>query len=252
MAQYLTIYVQSRGISQEDDYRWLKVEDNSQIAENPHFLNRSILPNYPTSFVSLIDSHKFSLVLVRNQQHFILLVTGLISATTDFMGRNIRNSIVWIYPPTAEAQVRALTVAALTGELENAIASVILRKGDSDYGFTVDTQKLAQLTSTIGLDCHNNADLACRLGNNSAALRQEIALEIKANCLPPQEQLLVVVTTIKSAQDMEKLRVWRGLSNRIESQDLVATNQTSEKKTLIMTGVIATAAIIALTVFLIL
>lgn len=260
MVEYLdnqmTLYVQSRGTSQEDDYRWLKIEETAQMPQTPSFLNQSLSPQYP-SLVSLIDSHKFSLILARDGQHFILLVTGLESTHTDFMGRKIRNSVVWIAPVDNQAQIRALTVSALQGTLDEAIASTIVRDGDSDYGFTVDTSKLTQLTQNIELQYHNNANPVCKLGYNSLESRQEIALEVQANSFPATPKLLVVVTTIKSAEDLQKFKVWRGLSNRIESKDLMAITPTSstfttQKKTLLRTTIIATAAIIVLTVFLIL
>jgi hypothetical protein len=103
----------------------------------------------------------------------------------------------------------------------------------------------------VSLDYYHNSYSACQLGNNCESLRQQLALEIQANCLPTNHDWLIVITTIKSAQDLEKLKVWRGLSNRIQATELTATKP-PEKKTLFQTAVIATVTIIILTVFLIL
>ena len=103
----------------------------------------------------------------------------------------------------------------------------------------------------VSLDYYHNSYSACQLGNNCESLRQQLALEIQANCLPTNHDLLIVITTIKSAPDLEKRKVWRGLSNRIEATELITTNP-KEKKTLFKTAVIATITMIILTVFLIL
>lgn len=254
----MKIYVQSRGVDPEDDYRWLKIDQENQVQETPSFLNQAIASGYP-SLVSLIDSHKFSLVLARMQNNLVLLVTGLVAtnAQLDFMGRKIRNSIFWIAASEKEEEIlRAITVAALQARLAELVEEAINRTESCDYGFTVDNHKLLKIADSIYLSHHDSLKLNCQIGHNCENLRQEIALEMQANQLPPQYQLLVVVTTIKSDADLQKMHVWRGLSNRVESSQLIPANsgslvQVEQKKTLATTAVIATV-ILVLTVFLIL
>ncbi|TVQ41837.1 MAG: hypothetical protein EA365_16660 [Gloeocapsa sp. DLM2.Bin57] len=236
-----SIYIQSRGITPEDDYCWLKIEDNNQVTAIPEILNR-------LSLVSLIDSQMFSLVLAYQQPYFILLVTGLEATPPelDFMGRKIRNSLLWISPE--EAQIRSLTVAALEGQLANALEEIIYRDNNLNNSFRIDTDQLEKLTDLVKLNYYNNSYNPAQLGNNNETLRQQLALEIQTNCLPTNRQLLIVITSIKSAIDLERLKVWRGLSNRISSDELTPTTAT-EKKTLVNTAVIATAT--AITIFLI-
>ena len=238
------IYIQSRGIAPEDDYCWLKIEDTNQLVAIPQILNQ-------LGLVSLVDSQMFSLVLARHQQYFILLITGLEATPgeVDFMGRKIRNSLVWMSPE--EATIRALTVAALQGKLANPVEETISREVNPKQSFTANPQKLHSLIDLVSLDYYHNSYSACQLGNNCESLRQQLALEIQANCLPTNHELLIVITTIKSASDLEKLKVWRGLSNRIEATALITT-KSKEKKTLLKTAVIATVTIIILTFLLIL
>jgi hypothetical protein len=241
----MTIYIQSRGIAPEDDYCWLKIEDANQVVAIPQILNQ-------LGLVSLIDSQMFSLVLARHQQYFILLVTGLEATPgeVDFMGRKIRNSLVWM--SSQEATIRVLTVAALQGKLANPLEDAISREVNPTQSFTVNTQKLRNLIDLVSVESCHNSYSACQLANNCESLRQQLALEIQANYLPTNHDWLIVITTIKSAQDLEKLKVWRGLSNRIQATELTATTKPPEKKTLFQTAVIATVTIIILTVFLIL
>jgi len=242
----MTIYIQSRGIAPEEDYRWVKITDNQQIVSTPGFLNQ-------LSLVSLIDSQKFSLVLTRQPEHFILLITGLegTKARVDFMGRKIRNSVVWVLPLSEEDKIRTITIAALEGKLADLVEEAIVRDSNSECGFIVNLETLETIGNLIDLQHYNNLDLNGKLGNNCENLKQEIALEIKENNLPKSYDFLIVITTIKSAIDLEKLKVWRGLSSRIESKQFTAINS-EEKKTLPATVLIVTATIIALTVFLIL
>lgn len=238
----MNIYIQSRGIAPEDDYCWLKIEDGNQVVAIPEILNR-------LSLVSLIDSQTFSLVLARDKQEFILYITGLEATPpeVDFMGRKIRNSLLWI--ASDEATIRALTVAALEGKLANPLEETIHRNTNSDNSFNIDTDLLKKLPDLVKLEYYNNIYMPSQLGNNSETLRQQLALEIQTNCLPNQRQILIVISTIKSATDLERLKVWRGLSNRISTNDLIPTS-TTEKKTLVKTAFIATAT--AITIFLIL
>lgn len=252
----MQVYVQSRGIAQEDDYRWLKLEANQQVIATPNFLNQAIAPGYP-SLVSVIDSHKFSLVLTRQQQQLVLLVTGLEAnqGESDFMGRKIRNSVVWLASSEESAQIRRITVEALQGKLAETVESAIDRSNDWESGFRVDWDKFKVLGEDTALEYYDNSNPKRQLAPNSEVTRQEIALEIQTNDFPAEYPILIIVTTIKSASDLEKMPLWRGLSNRVTSSQLLpvksSTSPQVQKKTLLTTAIVATT-ILVLTIFLIL
>jgi hypothetical protein len=264
----MVIYVQSRGISQDNDYRWLKIQKDRQVCENPQLLNEPI--NSVGKPVDFIDSQKFSLILARSRQNLFLLVTGLKAREerTDFMGRKIRNSVIWLYHDDLENEqkIRAITVLGLRGELEAEVDRAISIGGE--YGFEVDFEEIKQIGDSIRVETNNNADLVPKIGNNSEQLRQELALELETNCLPNQNGLLVLVTSIKTASTLKQAKVWRGLSNRIAHDKLTPIKATSQldkqseitalpvetssriqrtqKKTLLILTAIATVAILVI------
>lgn len=248
----MRIYVQSRGKSQDKDYRWLRIKSNEYYPENPSFLLQFI-DNSPFKPVDLIESQKQSVILAVDRDDYYLLVTGLKARErTDFAGRSIRNSILWICQKDSEnKKVRSLLIRALKGKLEQEIDKTINASGK--YGFEVDRKSLVKLSNLV-LDIKNNqnTDLSCKIGGNCVSLREEIALELESNALPSIEGLLVLVTSLKSADSLKKARVWRGLSNRVKSEylekygSLAIERSTTEKKTLWLGIAIAIVLIIAI------
>lgn len=250
----MTIYIQSRGISQDNDYRWLKINQNQSEPENPQVLLQSI-DNLSVKPIELIDSQKFSIILLSLSNDFCLLVTGLKARKerTDFMGRPIRNSVLWIGKKDSENELKArsLLIRALRGELEREIDKTISISGN--YGFEVDYKLLKDLfNSTLVIANNQNTDLNSKIGNNSELLRQEIALELENNALPNRQGLLVLVTSIKSALALKKTGVWRGLSNRVEYEKfkeygfLNTTKSQAQKKTIFLILAIAIVSLVAI------
>ena len=248
----MAIYVQSRGKNQDQDYRWLRIKSDEYYPENPSFLLQSI-DNSPFKPVDLIESQKQSVMLVANRDNYYLLATGLKARErTDFAGRSIRNSVLWICQKDSEnTKVRSLLIKALRKKLEQEIDEIINASGK--YGFEVDYESLVTLShSVLDLKNNQNTDLSCKIGGNCVSLREEIALELESNALPNKEGLLVLVTSLKSADSLKKTGVWRGLSNRVKAEELekygsLAINQsTTEKKTLWLGIAIAIILIVAI------
>ncbi len=78
----MAIYVQSCGVSQNNDYRWLKIGENDHISRIPPILKRpfSIVVGKLEKEVfvtDMIDSKTPSIVLARSDRELLLLVTGL-------------------------------------------------------------------------------------------------------------------------------------------------------------------------------
>ncbi len=247
----MLIYIQSRGKNQDQDYRWLLIKSDEHYPENPSFLIQSI-GNSTLKPVDLIESQKQSIILVADRGNYYLLVTGLKAREdrTDFTGRSIRNSVLWICQKDSEnVKVRSLLIKALKGKLEPEIDETINASGK--YGFEVDYKSLVKSSNSV-LDVENNrnTDPSCKIGSNCELLRQETALELQTNPLPDRNGLLVLVTSIKSASILKEASVWRGLSDRIEDErfeeysSLKTINQQAQKKTVFLGIAIALILII--------
>ena len=254
----MAIYVQSRGKNQDRDYRWLRIKSNEYYPENPDFLLQAINGSAirPTD---LIESQKPSIILVATQNDYCLLVTGLKAREErkDYVTRLVRNSVLWICKKDNEnLKIRSLLILALRGELDRAIDETIDITGQ--YGFEVDYEAFKQLSnSTLAIGNNDQIDSNCKIGKNCDFLREEIALELENNALPNKEGLLVLVTNIKSASALKETGVWRGLSNRVESEtlkeyaSLAITQSGKEKKTLWIQVAIASILIIAIALIII-
>lgn len=253
----MAIYIQSRGKNQDEDYRWLKIKENEHFSKTPDFLLQS-LDNLSVKPVDLIESQKFSIILVKSPRYFCLLITGLKAKEnrTDFQGRRIRNSLFWICDTTkiqnAEAKVRSLLIRALNGDLEQEIDSAIVSGGK--YGFEVEQSCLEQLLLNSPLLPKNNQseNVCCKIGSNSQLLRQELASELQTYSLPDRNGLSILVTSIKSASALKEANVWRGLSNRIKDEEfeeyssLETVDRQTQKKTVFLGIAIAMLLLIAI------
>ncbi len=219
----MTIYVHSRGKSQEHDHSWLKVEEGSQISMIPKIL-RSVKPE------ELIDSQKPSIILARSGGCLVLLATALTTkdGRTDFMRRQICNSVAWVEPdtPTNERVLCKIAAQALNGKLDNAVDSAVSNDAGSLYGFRAELALLKNIGNNSNDQDNDsekyNSDADLKVGKNSEPLKSDLAEQLTKHGLPEHTggtQLLVVVTTLKSFDGLTSKNVWRGLSSRIESED---------------------------------
>ena len=229
----MPIYIQSRGKKQDQDYRWLRIKKNEYYPKNPDFLLQHIGSSIRP--IDLIESQKFSVILAATEDRYYLLVTGLKARQerTDFTGRLVRNSVLWEFKKDNELKIRSLLIMALRGEIDSELDKSI--NIGSEYGFEVDYDRLNHLSNSIAIENNQNTDLNCKLGKNCDSLREELALELENNLLPNRKDLLVLVTSIKSASTLKETGVWRGLSNRIEFEQFKVYNSLNvkaEKKTL--------------------
>ena len=267
----MTIYIQSCGVSQDNDYRWLKIRENNQIPEIPPILKRPFprAAGITIRVTDLIDSQTPSIVLARSDRELLLLVTGLKAKEerTDFMGRKVRNSVAWVYPDSNDNErvIRSLAVRALRGELETEIDEAV--KAGGEYGFDASYEAINHSTPLEPVGS-SETEFSIKIGKNSLELREELALELQEHCLPQKDGLLVVVTGIKTKTALLQAGVWRGLSNRVEEEEWTVIprqpvelapvitgsrqNQSREKKTLlpIAIAVVMAVVIVMMIVFL--
>lgn len=128
----MTIYVQSRGKSQEHDHSWLEVTKG--IAQT------SIIPEKLKAMKpeELIDSQKSSIVLARLDEHLVLIITALDApGRTDFMRRQICNTVAWIEPDNSKNERLFCKVAAhaLNEKLGDDVHKAVFDDPVSTYGF---------------------------------------------------------------------------------------------------------------------
>lgn len=245
----MRIYVQSCGVSQENDYCWLKIRPNRSIREIPPILKRPLSGRSQgiVRVTDAIESQTLSMVVARDDGELLLLLTGLPAREerTDFMGRRVRNSVAWICDNSDEGErfIRSLVVRALRNEIELAEAVDRAIVAGGEYGFDADFEALDLLAKPLSVGLHSNADNTEKVGKNSPLLRQELALELESNRLPKREGLLIVMTSLKTQPALAEARVWRGLSNRIAEEGWIKTSSSiGQKKTISMAAMGAAIA----------
>jgi hypothetical protein len=203
----MDIYIQSAGTSPDFDYSW-----QPQV---PPLLNR---------VSSLIQSESPSLVLAKFDNEFFLLITGLESPTKkDFAGRVIRHSIAWTIEANDDNErlTRAIASQYLQREMNVGDIDRLIQLGGKN-GFYFDSSKFEDLSISISnsLTLENSIDVmadTAQIGKNSQDLRNALAEDLRRFSLPPNYELLVVVTGIKSEDSLSQARIWRSLSNLVES-----------------------------------
>ncbi|MDY6781463.1 MAG: hypothetical protein SW833_02740 [Cyanobacteriota bacterium] len=245
----MRIYVQSCGVSQDNDYCWLKIRHNRSVREIPPILKRP-LSGHSQGIVrvtDVIESQSLSMVVARDDGELLLLLTGLPAREerTDFMGRRVRNSVAWVGEDSDEGErfIRSLVVRVLSNELEvaEAIDRAIVIGGE--YGFDASFEALNLLAEPLSVNINRNADATDKVGKSSPILRQELALELESNCLSDREGLLIVLTSLKTQSAILEARVWRGLSSRIAAEGWITSSSSIvQKKTISKTAVGAAIA----------
>jgi cell division protein FtsL len=219
----IEIYVQSRGVAQEYGYCW--VDDHQNIVEADPLVKKA---------KDLIESEAFSVVLARNSDKLLLLVTGLkASERKDYRGRPIRNSVAWIGQDTDkhtdEPTLRSIAARALLGFLEKYIDGAVTSGGEK--GFEVSFEKIKTLaeaaTNPVKSELLDSDKEKQKIGRTSDKLKQELASDLEKYRLPRQEPEhtsdnqqfvpLVVVTGIQDEETLKEAGVWRGLSSLVDS-----------------------------------
>ena len=246
----MRIYVQSRGKPQDKDYTWLKAEKNRLYREIPPILKR-------ISIAEFIDSRKYSIVVARNDTELVFLVTGLFSERNDFMNRQIRNSVACVVHDNLENEsiIRSLAVLALENKekLEKEVNEAVYEtEPDSEYEFNFDVKKISQLSESIQLKSDSNPKESNYIGSDSKKLQKDVGLKLKNNHLPERNDILVLLTTLKTESALKKHNIWLGLSAKVPYNELTPVSSNSqkqlpEKKTL----AVVTAVVIAVVMILI-
>lgn len=225
----MEIYVQSRGVSEKNGYCWLQIAENSQ--------QRVDEPLPIKKFKDLLQTEAPSILLARENNQLLLLVTGIKASTrTDFMGRIIRNSVAWVGQKDDEDILRAIAIRALQsfrGEdsLKEEIDAAV--KPDAEEGFQVnfDALKAQELAKIVEVE-NNDPDKTIEIGlSNSEENVTKLVKDLKECQLPDKQGPLVVFTGIKSQSALKEAGVWRGYSSLDDQKKIVRTGNGLESGT---------------------
>ncbi|HAO13269.1 MAG TPA: hypothetical protein DCQ51_19405 [Planktothrix sp. UBA8407] len=211
----MEIFVQSRGISTDYGYNWVK--ENQVIVEKPNIAN---------NFIDLLQESS-SLLIARENQNLLLVVTGIPSARRDYQNRIIFISVAWIVEdnPVKEAKIRNLASKILlskiflpdTGEIELNQSIEGCVKAGGENGFTVDFESLGcLLTDQKTSSTSKLLDEKEVLDEKSDKTIDKLAKDLKEQSLPTGDRPLVVVTGIQRHADFKNAKVWRGLAKFVD------------------------------------
>lgn len=231
----MQIYIESRGFSQDDDYRWLKVTEESEAR-----VDQEYLPTIIQEANKLIDSESASIVLSRKNNSLLFLLTSIEPVDRlDFAHRQIRISVAWLMSDSLDNEriLRMLAASALDTEerqdLTTEISQAVILGGD--LGFQVDfqhIQKLTNISAAKNLLQDKLPNTTKKIAQLSPQRQQELASELKEYRLPNQQGLIVVVTGIKKEQALIDANIWRSLSSLVVYSDWQIINQTLPEKNL--------------------
>jgi ribosome-binding factor A len=230
----MQIFVQSRGISVDYGYNW--VDKNQVIVAKPNILN---------NFIDLLQESS-SLLIARENQKLLLVVTGIPSARRDYQNRIIFISVAWIVDDNddKEAKIRSLAskiLSPVTGEIDPKQSIEDCVKDGGKNGFTVeDFESLINLlkdqenSSASKSELKLQPELEIKSDEPIKQLEQleQLAKDLKEQSLPkkdiPLKDIpLVVVTGIQSYADFKKANVFRGLAKFVDERGGEQKNEDS-------------------------
>jgi len=201
----MNIYVQSSG--REHGYYWLAKGETRFEAGKIH--------NFPifqkASF--LINTQDCSLVLYRLEGKLLLLLTGLRTQRQDRMHRYISNSIVWIGSNDDEIILREISALALNNNLKILNHAIVNSKDSREFEVNWTTIEALIQVSRTTFKSLPYQEVQGKIARLSDARKQELVETLMKYNLPSKDGGLVVVTTTKSKEILEKARVWRALSS---------------------------------------
>jgi hypothetical protein len=211
----MEIFVQSCGISVDYGYNW--VDENQVIVEKPNILN---------NFIDLLQD-SLSLLIARENQKLLLVVTGIPSAKRDYQNRIIFISVAWIVDDN-EAKIRSLASKILlskiflpdTGEIKLKQTIEDSVTAGEENGFDVKFESLRSLLEKEPENCSpsklSDEDKKDVLDQKSDDTIKKLAQDLKEQFLPEGNRPLVVVTGIQSKADFREAEVWRGLAKFVD------------------------------------
>jgi hypothetical protein len=210
----LEYYVQSCGAAPDHDYRWLKMVGEQTVQADPPFVDH-VIP--------LIQSDAFSLVLYRDANTLLLLLTGLDTSRQDYLRRSIRNSLACSASSLDdEPLLRGMAAWVLQDQehFEQEIDKYVLEDFDNESGFRIVSNLPAVLAANMVGNDQSQApagEIRARIAKNTAANREALGQELATTPLPDLNGPLVIVTkNVAPETRWNEQMVWRGLSALVQ------------------------------------
>ncbi len=210
----MNIFVKSRGYEQQEDYQWHHV-----AGEREEAIDTLVPAPYKRYALGrMISAEHESYVFGRFEDKLALLITNVPSASRgDFIGRPVRDSLLWVGSLADESVLRGIIARALRDArwlptlLDQAISF------DEKQRFKVRRDILVAELGQNGLASAPPSPMP-RIRRLSETTRRELGDELHATRLPATQGLLVVVTPFQSLQKMADVGIWRGLAQGTRSE----------------------------------
>lgn len=210
MKNIINIYVRSCGCLPDQDYAWTSLQEN--------YLQKIDPPSIVTEINQVIDKESFSLVLIRKENYFYLLIANIEDQNRkDYVNRTVKNTILIVVDQDYQNAIANLTSLALIQS--NVITNIInnsLVNSDHKLGFTVKSEELKQLFLLRFYQLNQTESehfLKKKICQNTPNSQQELSQEIKNFGLPDLEGFLIILTKFQEQNTLINAEVWRGLSN---------------------------------------
>lgn len=211
----INIYVRSCGTLPDQDYAWTSLLEDYQQKIDP--------PSIVTEINQVIDKESFSVVLIRKENYFYLLIANLEDQNKkDYVNRTVKNTILIVADQYCQNIIANLTsLALIQSNLIINIINISIINSDNQLGFMVQSKELEQLF-LLKFDQLNKAQtenfLKKKKCQNTQNSQQELFQELKNFGLPNLEGFLIILTKSQEENTLINAEVWRGLSNLCESQ----------------------------------
>ena len=209
-----TIYISSRGIAPEHDYKWLRIsQDDSQphCDETPRCLD--------TQLTGLLQSDAASVLLHRRDDQYVLLLTAFHSSRKDAQGRAIRASMVLHADLSEEKLIRGVAASALNDDIRPQLEQVLNESiyNDNKTGFAVTPDIYEEIRQFIAPEPQYKPKYQSVYYPNTTQNRQQIALFLKQNSLLNYFGPLILVTGVLSSTKLKNSKSWLGASRLIST-----------------------------------
>ncbi len=202
----MDIYLRTRGDQINQGYRWVRLDDTSQMSPEP------LIAQKPEAG-RLIYAEDFALLIARAGSTLTLHITGLpVTTHSNRTRQNVQNVLVCVVPTSDERIVRGIAVAAIEGSLA-AMVDRHISMIPTTPGFQVDPNGLRQTLSQLRAAEDRPPRMSARIETDTAAARQHLCDELYAYRLPQHNAYPVVITRHRPARLLTHAHVWRGLTS---------------------------------------
>jgi hypothetical protein len=210
-----------------------------------------------------------SVVLLRQGESLVLLVSSLRTTRRDFNRRPIRNAVAWVGTSADEPSLRVIAAAKLREwwrdrerdplsqlecEIDRAIRGIEsieakdIGEGERAAGFGADRSQLERLARAVELARKEASpdEGVCHIQPNTNEHRTALAELLEKHWLPDRQGPLVIVGRFVRGSLLEEKTPWYGLSELIQNEYKVCPSERAEKKKRLLAWAIPVLALFAI------